>query len=67
VVQKPFIKATLQKYTYDEIVRRAAISGTTPSQYLALIAEKWFGENSPAVTAAEERLLSDRKTPKKAS
>jgi hypothetical protein len=62
--RNPYIKATISKHTYAEIVRRSELSGTTPAQYLSAIAERWFGENSPAVTKAEERLLNDQKTVK---
>jgi len=65
VDRKPQLRATLAKHVEEEIRRRAELNDTTPGQFLAAIAEHWYGNGSPAVSKAEDRLLTDKAaTPK---
>jgi hypothetical protein len=56
--------ATLSDHIVREIEKCADTVQTTPTQYLAQIAEWWYGQNSPPVTAAEARLRESTSQPK---
>ena len=60
VERRPQLKATLPKHIEEEIRRRAELNDTTVSQYVAQIITHWYGQGSPAVTDAEQRLLTDK-------
>jgi hypothetical protein len=62
---KKKIGASFPDHITREIEKRADALQTTPSQYLAQIAEWWYGQNSPPVTSAEARARAEQKTPAK--